>query len=170
MLSQQYLEKERRLRLAYDTRNGSKEFALESARVLGAYGVNVLLFDRFSPVPLLSYTIREYGCDGGAVITASHNSKEYNGFKTYGSSGVQMAPDMTERISRIIGSMKDPLDIKMCSSDSPMITYIGRKAAEKFEKAVIRMFLAKERGKQEKSEGGVYSSLRIGKRLCEKYT
>lgn len=144
--------------IAYDTRNGSKEFALESARVLGAYGVNVLLFDRFSPVPLLSYTIREYGCDGGAVITASHNSKEYNGFKTYGSSGVQMAPDMTERISRIIGSMKDPLDIKMCSSDSPMITYIGRKAAEKFEKAVIGCSLLKK-GESKKNLRVVYTPL-----------
>lgn len=130
--------------IAYDTRNGSRELAMESARVLGACGVNVLLFDRCSPVPLLSYTIREYRCDGGAVITASHNSREYNGFKTYGSSGVQMAPDMTERISKIIGSMKDPLDIDMCSPGSPMIRHIGKEAAERFEKAVIGCSLYKD--------------------------
>lgn len=130
--------------IAYDTRNGSRELAMESARVLGACGVNVLLFDRCSPVPLLSYTIREYRCDGGAVITASHNSREYNGFKTYGSSGVQMAPDMTERISKIIGSMKDPLDIDMCSPESPMIRHIGKEAAERFEKAVIGCSLYKD--------------------------
>ncbi len=131
--------------IAYDTRNSSRELAMESARVLGACGVNVLLFDMYSPVPLLSYTIREYGCDGGAVITASHNSREYNGFKTYGSSGVQMAPDMTERISRIISSMKDPLDIDMCSPGSPMIRHIGKEAAERFEKAVIECSLFKDR-------------------------
>ena len=64
-------------------RDWIQNFAEEAAKVLAEAGLDVLIFDRYSPVPLLSYTVRELHCDGGIVITASHNTKAYNGFKTY---------------------------------------------------------------------------------------
>ena len=87
----QLLGKEAKVAIAYDTRIDSRTFAEEAAKVLAHAGLHVLLFDRPSPVPLLSYTIRELQCDGGAVVTASHNAKAYNGFKTYDAWGTDGA-------------------------------------------------------------------------------
>ena len=79
--------------VAYDTRNNSKEFAEETAKVMAAAGVKAYLFGEYSPVPLLSFAVRHLGADGGVVITASHNTSEYNGFKAYDETGCQMLPD-----------------------------------------------------------------------------
>lgn len=76
--------------IAYDSRKKSKEFALVTARVLAAGGVQAYLFSRLAPTPLLSFAVRELGCAGGIVITASHNPAQYNGFKIYGSDGCQI--------------------------------------------------------------------------------
>lgn len=118
--------------IAYDTRNFSEEFARESAMVLGAYGIEALLFDRCSPVPLLSYAVRELNCDGGIVITASHNKKNYNGFKTYNSKGVQMGPEDTAQIFDNMKSIDEPLNIEQCSWVSDNIKHIGDDVCKKF--------------------------------------
>ena len=104
----------KKVAIAYDTRLDSKNFAEEAAKVLAEAGLKVLIFDRYSPVPLLSYTVRELHCDGGIVITASHNTKAYNGFKTYEASGAQMGPNKTEEIFRWMLKKADPLDVPHC--------------------------------------------------------
>ena len=110
----QILGEGKKVAIAYDTRLDSKNFAEEAAKVLAEAGLKVLIFDRYSPVPLLSYTVRELHCDGGIVITASHNTKAYNGFKTYEASGAQMGPNKTEEIFRWMLKKADPFDAPHC--------------------------------------------------------
>ncbi len=124
--------------VAYDTRNNSREFAQETARVLAASGIDVFLYDRCSPVPLLSYTVRKLGCDGGVVITASHNFKEYNGFKVYNSAGCQMDVESTEKISANMDSISDKLGIKAALEDDGHITYIGDDVIEGFLQEIMK--------------------------------
>ena len=127
-----------RVAIAYDTRRNSVEFAEETAGVLAASGIKVLLFDRYSPVPLLSYTVRELKCDGGVVITASHNTCEYNGFKVYDSTGSQMNEEMAGSIAANIDGLEDSLAIKTVGMEHENIRYIGDEITEKFLAAVGR--------------------------------
>lgn len=129
----------KKVAIAYDTRLDSRDFAEEAARVLACAGVHVLLFDRPSPVPLLSYTVRTLHCDGGIVITASHNTKVYNGFKTYEASGAQMGPEKTGAISEWMKQNADPLDIPRCDDLSQEnIEWIGDGICEDFIRATVR--------------------------------
>jgi len=122
--------------VAYDTRNNSVEFAQETAKVLAAAGIKVYLFDRYSPVPLLSYAVRELGCDGGVVITASHNTSEYNGFKVYDNTGCQMNEEMAGKIAANIDALVDGLAIETAELDSENIEYVGDELIDKFIEAV----------------------------------
>jgi phosphoglucomutase len=83
-------EKQIKLAIAYDCRNNSTYFAEIAANVLSANGIKVYLFDALRPTPELSFAIRHYGCHSGIVITASHNPKEYNGYKVYWNDGGQL--------------------------------------------------------------------------------
>lgn len=122
--------------IAYDTRNNSIEFAEETAKVLAALGINVYLFDRYSPVPLLSYTVRELGCDGGVVITASHNTSEYNGFKVYDNTGCQMNEEMAGEVAANINALEDGLAIDTVELDHENIEVIGDEIINKFLEAI----------------------------------
>ncbi len=84
--------------IAYDSRRCSAEFALEAALVLCASGVTAHLFESLRPVPVLSFSVRHLSAAAGIVITASHNPKEYNGYKVYGPDGGQMPPEATEQL------------------------------------------------------------------------
>lgn len=91
--------------VAYDTRNGSQTFAGVTAGVLAQYGIKVWLYNRPLPTPMLSFAVRELSCDAGVMITASHNSAQYNGYKVYGPDGCQIteeaAASITEHIRRV---------------------------------------------------------------------
>ncbi len=88
--------------IAYDSRHYSPEFALESAKVLCANGIKTYLFESLRPTPELSFAVRHLGCISGIVITASHNSKEYNGYKAYGADGGQLPPDAAGVVTEAI--------------------------------------------------------------------
>lgn len=88
--------------IAYDSRNNSKDFAYECTRVLSANGIKTYIFDSLRPTPELSFAVRHLGCARGIVITASHNPKEYNGYKVYGEDGGQIPPQTAETIQRFI--------------------------------------------------------------------
>ena len=127
--------------VAYDSRNNSKEFAEETAKVMAAANVKAYLFGVPSPVPLLSFAIRHFGADGGVVITASHNTKEYNGFKAYDSTGCQMLPDKTELIAANMEAMEDPFAIETASLDNAiidtgLIVPLGGDVIEEFQEAI----------------------------------
>jgi len=84
--------------ISYDTRRMSYEFALGAAEVLAANGIKVYLFENVRPVPILSFSVGYLGTFAGIMITASHNPKEYNGYKVYGADGAQMSPEATKRV------------------------------------------------------------------------
>jgi phosphoglucomutase len=90
--------KQKGVLISYDTRRMSYEFALAAARVLGASNIRVYLFENVRPVPLCSFAIGHLGTTAGIMITASHNPKEYNGYKVYGDDGAQMSPEHTAKV------------------------------------------------------------------------
>jgi len=94
--------KTRGVAISYDTRRYSEEFARAAAGVLIAHGIKVHIFTEPHPVPMLSYAVRKYNAVAGIMITASHNPKEYNGYKVYGEDGAQMSPEATEKVVEYI--------------------------------------------------------------------
>ncbi len=92
----------KRVVIAYDTRRCSKEFAIEAATALSAGQCEVFLFNEPVPTPILSFAVKYLKCDTGIVITASHNPKEYNGFKLYDENGVQYIPGKVEQLNELI--------------------------------------------------------------------
>ena len=95
--------------ISYDTRRMSYDFAVASAIVLVSNGIKTYLFGDVHPVPMLSYAVRELETAAGIMITASHNPKEYNGFKVYGEDGAQMSPEATSEVVKYIEKIGDPL-------------------------------------------------------------
>ena len=127
--------------ICYDSRINSKEFAREAACVLAGSWLNVILFESLRPTPELSFAIREYECVAGINITASHNPKEYNGYKVYWSDGAQLPPKHAE----IVAEKMDQLDlfksIRSMDFDEAvnrgLITIIGEDTDELFLKNVM---------------------------------
>jgi len=126
--------------IAYDSRNNSALFAKESALTLAKNGVKVYLFRELQSVPLLSFAIRELGCAGGIVITASHNHKKYNGFKVYGEDGGQVSVEAAREITAHIHGIEDYFSIEvMCEShalEQGLLEYIGAEIEEKYYQKV----------------------------------
>ena len=94
--------------IAHDCRNNSAFFADVSAEILSANGIKVFLFDALRPTPLLSFTVRHFGCKAGIVITASHNPKEYNGYKVYWDDGGQLVPPHDHNVIAEVKKIGDP--------------------------------------------------------------
>ncbi len=109
--------------IAYDSRNNSSLFALEAAKVLCANNIKTYLFESLRPTPELSFAVRHLGCARGIVITASHNPKEYNGYKVYAADGAQIPPDTAEIIIKFIDSIHIFEDVKLC--EEPNYISIG---------------------------------------------
>lgn len=97
--------------ISFDTRNWSYEFALRTAGVLADSGIKVYLFNDVRPVPMCSFAIRHLGAIAGVMITASHNSKEYNGYKVYGDDGAQMSPEATGKVVDYINEISDYFNV-----------------------------------------------------------
>lgn len=93
--------------IAHDSRNNSKEFSVYAAEVLCANGIKVYLYDTLMPTPVLSFTVRYLGCTAGAVVTASHNPKEYNGYKIYDSNGCQLVPEYANKVIDFVNKVTD---------------------------------------------------------------
>ncbi|MBZ9635324.1 phospho-sugar mutase [Clostridium sp. FP1] len=98
--------------IAYDSRNMSKEFAGAAAKTLCGNGIFVNLFEHLTPTPILSYAVRALKCKAGIVITASHNPKEYNGYKVYGDDGGQVTDEVANEIITCAGRIKDFSKVK----------------------------------------------------------
>ncbi len=126
--------------IAYDSRNNSPLFAKTSACVLAANGIRVYLFDDLRPTPELSFALRELGCVAGINITASHNPKEYNGYKAYWEDGAQIPPEYADIVSAQTAQLDIFRDVKTVNYEdaiaSGMITLIGAEMDEKYLAAV----------------------------------
>ncbi|MBP3753179.1 MAG: phospho-sugar mutase [Pyramidobacter sp.] len=120
--------------IAYDSRNNSKEFAAETARVLCACGVPVKLFDTLEPVPVLSFSVRHHNAAAGVVITASHNPREYNGYKVYGPDGCQLTPGAAAKLTDYVEAAA--ISAIPAGGDAALLTTIGQGTVEKFLDAI----------------------------------
>lgn len=122
--------------IANDSRNNSRLFAEISARVLAANGITVYLFDSLRPTPELSFAILELGCISGINITASHNPKEYNGYKVYWSDGAQLPPEHAAVVCEKIAGC-DMFSVPMAELSDKHIHVIGSEIDEKYIDAVL---------------------------------
>ncbi|MDD6214801.1 MAG: phospho-sugar mutase [Firmicutes bacterium] len=122
--------------IGYDTRNNSRIFAEETAKTLVANGVKTYLFDTVHSVPEVSFGIRELGCGAGVMITASHNPKEYNGFKVYGPDGGQLPPEAAQVVIDAIDSYDVFDDVKFMTMEdaqkTALLEIVGPKLNERF--------------------------------------
>ena len=120
--------------LAYDCRNNSAEFARVAANIFAANGLKVYLFESLRPTPELSYAIRKLGCCGGVVVTASHNPKEYNGYKAYWNDGAQVLTPHDKNIINEVNKITTPTQVKW-EGNPENITLLG----EEFDKEYMNM-------------------------------
>lgn len=136
--------KKRGVVISYDTRNFSYEFAYNAAVVLVSNGIKTYLFKNVHPVPMLSFAVRQLKTKAGIMITASHNPKEYNGYKVYGEDGAQMSPESTSKVVENISKIEDVLsqEIKFNEKLCKKIIYVGKHVDKKYYKAVIKLCLS----------------------------
>jgi len=114
--------KERGVAISFDSRHHSEDFAHESARVLGEHGIKSFVFESLRPTPELSFTVRHLHTYAGIMITASHNPKQYNGYKIYGEDGGQMPPKESDLITSYIRKVTDLFAIKVADEDQLLTT------------------------------------------------
>lgn len=124
--------------IAYDSRNNSDYFAGITADVMSANGIVVRLFPELRPTPLLSFAIRYLKCQGGVVITASHNPKEYNGYKVYWSDGGQVVPPHDKNIIREVNGIRDFSQVKF-DAKAEFIQPIGSEVEDAYYEEVRKL-------------------------------
>jgi phosphoglucomutase len=117
--------------IAHDSRNNSRFFAETAAKVFAANGIKVFLFQSLRPTPELSFTIRFLGCQGGVVCTASHNPKEYNGYKAYWNDGGQLVPPHDHRVIEEVEKIGSVSEVKWTGGESH-ITIVGKEIDEAY--------------------------------------
>lgn len=131
--------KTRGVAIAFDSRNRSQEFAHEAALTMAAAGIPAYLFTILSATPLLSFAVRHLGCAGGIVITASHNPKEYNGYKAYDETGCQLGLEDAAAVIDRVGAV-DITATRVMDEDAAraagLYHEIGREVLDAFEAAV----------------------------------
>ncbi|MBO4990350.1 MAG: phospho-sugar mutase [Clostridia bacterium] len=136
-------EQERGVVISFDTRRNSKLFAKASAAVLAKNGIKAYLFDDVHPVPMLSYAVRYLHTIAGIMITASHNPKEYNGYKVYGEDGAQMSPEATAVVVDFINEIDDYLSVEG-DETSPLILPVPKALDETYIEELSKLTLSKE--------------------------
>ncbi len=132
--------------IAYDNRYKSTEFALESARIFASLGIKSYVYKTLRTTPQLSFTVRHLNCDGGVMITASHNPKEYNGYKVYDKNGCQLIPELIEGVIEEIGKLgEDFVEApKLTSEQEKLINYVGKEVDEAYINEVLKIQLNPE--------------------------
>ena len=147
--------RERGVAIAYDSRHKSAEFALEAALVLAANGIKAYLFDGIRPTPELSFAVRELKAIGGIVITASHNTAEYNGYKLYWEDGGQVVSEQAHEIIAEINEIDDFELVKRLDKEEALeqgyLEIIGEEIDERYLEEMMKVLpaceLAAEKGK-----------------------
>lgn len=149
--------------ISYDNRNNSSRFALETALCLCASGIKVYLFDELRPTPELSFAVRYLNCLAGVNITASHNPKEYNGYKVYWSDGAQIVSPQDKEIIAEVNAISDYTSIKTMSEnealESGLLSYIGSDVDDVYAAILHKLIMAPEEIEAAKDIKIVYSPL-----------
>ena len=135
--------RKRGVAICMDCRNHSEEFARAAAEVCAANGIYVRIFESLRPTPELSFAVREYGCQAGINVTASHNPKEYNGYKVYWADGAQLPPQHADAIAKELENVDIFTGVKRMAFDDAvkagMVEVIGEETDRKFMAHVLEM-------------------------------
>ncbi|MHB9056251.1 MAG: phospho-sugar mutase [Paludibacteraceae bacterium] len=129
--------------IGHDCRNNSRKFAEISANIFSANGIKVYLFEDLRPTPEISFSIRHFGCQSGIIITASHNPKEYNGYKAYWDDGAQMITPHDENVIKEVEKIKNVNDIKFAGNND-LIQIIGKEVDQLFIEKIKTLILSPE--------------------------
>lgn len=134
---------QRGIAIGYDNRFMSYEFAMDSARLLAQNNIKSVVFESLRPTPELSFAVRHYHCFGGIMITASHNPKEYNGYKLYDEQGCQLIPTLAEMVIAEVNAIEDELSIVVqpTQDQEKLITMIGQTCDEEYYQHVLAIQL-----------------------------
>ncbi|MFA9380683.1 MAG: phospho-sugar mutase, partial [Acetanaerobacterium sp.] len=131
--------------IAYDSRNKSELFAHRAAEVLAANGIKAHIYPSLAPTPMLSFAVRELGCQAGIIVTASHNPAKYNGFKVYNESGCQIGPEIADVVLEEIGRVDYFADVRTTAFDKAvengMVRIIGGEVYEAYYRCVMEQQL-----------------------------
>ena len=144
--------------IAFDSRNYSPEFGQITADILSANGIMVYLYKELRPTPQLSFTVRELGCQSGIVITASHNPREYNGYKVYWNDGSQVVSPHDKNIVAEVNAITNIKDIRF-KGVKKRIRMIGETLDKKYLKAVKSITVSPRMIRKQKDLKIVYSSI-----------
>jgi phosphoglucomutase len=157
-LNQSFPSDEVKVAIAHDSRNNSRFFAETAANVFAANGIKVFLFDDMRPTPELSFAIRYLKCQGGLVCTASHNPKEYNGYKAYWTDGGQLVPPHDKNVIAEVEKIHDVADVKWSGGEAN-ITIIGKEIDDEYIKMVKGLSVYPEVIQQQKDLKIVYTPI-----------
>jgi phosphoglucomutase len=157
-LKKSFPNEEVRVAIAHDSRNNSRFFAETTAAVFAANGIKVFLFEDMRPTPELSFAIRHLGCKGGVVCTASHNPKEYNGYKAYWTDGGQLVPPHDKAVIAEVEKIEDVADVKW-SGGEENITIVGKELDEAYIKMVKSLSVYPEVIEKQKDLKIVYTPI-----------
>ncbi|MBC1521802.1 phospho-sugar mutase [Listeria aquatica] len=146
--------KKRGVVIAYDPRYMSREFAFESAAVLGKHGVKSYVFEALRPTPELSFAVRYLNCFSGIVITASHNPPEYNGYKVYGEDGGQMPPEGANAVTEYMNAIQDVFSVQIEDLEilktkgllEVISEEVDRPYLDKLKEVIVNQALVREKG------------------------
>ncbi|WP_439559701.1 phospho-sugar mutase [Dyadobacter sp.] len=157
-LNKAFPGEEIKVAIAHDSRIKSDEFARIIADIFSANGINVYLFEALRPTPELSFAIRELGCKSGVVVTASHNPKEYNGYKAYWDDGSQVVAPHDTNIIGEVNAIQSIDEVKF-DGDSSKITKIGTEIDEKYIDHILSLSISKDALARQKDLKIVYTPL-----------
>lgn len=157
-LKNTYPDQNIKVAIAYDCRNNSDTLAQVVADVFSANGIHVYFFEALRPTPELSFAIRELGCQSGVVLTASHNPKEYNGFKAYGSDGGQFVAPYDKMVMEEVQKISSVDDIKF-EGVPDNIQLIGKDVDQRFLGELVKLSVSKDAVKRQKDISIVFSPI-----------
>lgn len=131
--------KKRGIAIGYDNRHMSYEFAMDSAKMLATFDITSYVFESLRPTPELSFAVRHFHCFGGIMVTASHNPKEYNGYKLYDEKGCQLVPHLAEQVIERVNAVED--ELALCANPTAeqeqLIHVIGKEVDEAYYEKVL---------------------------------
>ena len=144
--------------IGHDCRNNSRKFAEISANIFSANGIKVYLFEDLRPTPEISFAIRHFGCQSGIILTASHNPKEYNGYKAYWDDGAQMIAPHDENVISEVMNIKNVNDIKF-EGNKELIQIIGQEVDRIYLERIKTLILSPEAIERNKDLKIVYTPI-----------
>jgi phosphoglucomutase len=157
-LKKNYQDKELKVAIAHDCRNNSEKLARIVADVFSASDIHVFLFDGLRPTPELSFAIRELDCQGGVMLTASHNPKEYNGYKAYGADGYQLVSPQDQQVMEEVQQIKNTDNIRF-DGDDALIEQIGKEIDKKYLESIAKLSVSPDAIQHQKDMKIIFSPL-----------